>query len=217
MELSTQTLDILKNFATINGNLIVEPGSTIATMSPLKTVIGRADVEETFTTPFAIWELPKFLGIVSLFSKPSFDFGDKQVVISSGKQKTKYTYAEASMVEKPKSVKWPSTDVEFDLSAEHLAKTMKALAVLTLTEVAIIGDGKSVSIQAVNSKNPTADSFSIDIAESAAKFTAVLKPENVKVMNNKDYKVKISNKGIMHLEADKLQYWLVLEQHSKFE
>ena len=39
----------------------------------------EAKIEETFDTKFGIFDLPKFLGIVSLFNNPEFEFDDKFV------------------------------------------------------------------------------------------------------------------------------------------
>ena len=65
--LSNRTLDVLKNFSTINSNILVRPGNVINTISPIKNVMAEATVEENFDTEFGIWDLGKFLGTISLF------------------------------------------------------------------------------------------------------------------------------------------------------
>lgn len=218
MKISEPTLNILKNYANINTNLVVQPGNVISTSSPLKTIAARAEVEENFPTNFAIWELPKFLGVVSLFASPEFDFGEKQVTISAGKQKTKYTYADPSLIVQPpkNGIPWPDMpSVDFDLTAVDLNKTLKALSVLQLPEIAFIGNGSDISIEAINSKNSTADKFSVDVGSTDVKFTTVIKAEYLKLMQ-KDYKVSISAKGLIKFEAPNLTYWVVAESSSKF-
>ena len=70
MKMSTKTLNLLKNYASINTNILVKPGNQSSTISPVKNVMSVANVEEDFDTEFGIWDLNKFLGVVSLFDKP---------------------------------------------------------------------------------------------------------------------------------------------------
>ena len=44
-KLSKQTLDILKNFASINSNILVSPGNVIKTISPVKNVMSESGSE----------------------------------------------------------------------------------------------------------------------------------------------------------------------------
>jgi len=81
---SKNTLTILKNFSSLNSNLLVKPGNVIKTITPSKTGMAVATVEETFDVEFGIWDLNKFLGVVSLFNNPTFTFGDKSVRIKNG-------------------------------------------------------------------------------------------------------------------------------------
>jgi hypothetical protein len=42
MKINNKTLNILKNFATINPSIIVKPGNTLKTISSSKTILARA-------------------------------------------------------------------------------------------------------------------------------------------------------------------------------
>ena len=42
MKLSEHTVEVLKNFATINQNLIIKEGSTLTTMSAMKNIVAKA-------------------------------------------------------------------------------------------------------------------------------------------------------------------------------
>ena len=66
MKLSNETLELLKNFSTINQNLLIKAGNTISTMSAMKNIVAKADVAETFTQEVAIYDLNEFLSAVSL-------------------------------------------------------------------------------------------------------------------------------------------------------
>ena len=82
MNLSNETVSVLKNFATINQNLVIKTGSSISTMSAMKNIVASAEVKEDFPTEFAIYDLNEFLASLSLFEKPSLDFKNDFVVIT---------------------------------------------------------------------------------------------------------------------------------------
>ena len=70
MKLSSHTTSVLKNFATINQILVIKEGNTIATMSAMKNIVAKAEVEENFPQEVAIYDLNEFLGALSLFTSP---------------------------------------------------------------------------------------------------------------------------------------------------
>ena len=82
MKLSSHTPSVLKNFATINQNLVIKEGNTIATMSAMKNIVAKAEVEENFPQEVAIYDLNEFLGALSLFTSPILEFNDSYVLIS---------------------------------------------------------------------------------------------------------------------------------------
>ena len=70
MKLSSHTTSVLKNFATINQNLVIKEGNTITTMSAMKNIIAKAEVEETFPQEIAIYCFNEFLASISRFKEP---------------------------------------------------------------------------------------------------------------------------------------------------
>ena len=212
MKLSDKTIQILKNFATINQSILVRPGNVLKTITPLKTILAQATVTENFEQEFAIYELPRFLGTISLFSDPEFTFQEKYVTISSGKQRVNYTYADASMIMTPpsKEISFPDTEVEFTITADQLSTISKAGAVLQMPEIAVVGEDGLISIRAIDSKNSSADVFSLDVGECDKDFKVIFRPENLKLITS-DYKVSITTAGICRFESDNITYWVTTE------
>lgn len=212
MKLSDKTIQILKNFATINQSILVRPGNVLKTITPLKTILAQATVTENFEQEFAIYELPRFLGTISLFSDPEFTFQEKYVTISSGKQRVNYTYADASMIMTPpsKEISFPDTEVEFTITADQLSTISKAGAVLQMPEIAVVGEDGLISIRAIDSKNSSADVFSLDVGECDKDFKVIFRPENLKLITS-DYKVSLTTAGICRFESDNLTYWVTTE------
>ena len=54
VKLTKNTQSILKNFSTLNSNILINEGNIIKTMSPQKNVMAQAVVEESFPVDFGI-------------------------------------------------------------------------------------------------------------------------------------------------------------------
>lgn len=217
MKLSENTISILKNFSLINPSISVKPGNVIRTISPQRSIFASATVEEVFPESFAIYELNKFTSVLSLFEEPDLEFYDKYLKIIKGKYNTRYVYADESTIILPpeKEIKLPSVDIEFDLSAADLNKITRALSVLHMPEISIVGDDGTIYVKAIDNKNANADSFSIAVGVTDKVFNMIIKSENLKIMP-KDYKLQISSKGIVKFTSADLNYWIATDARSKF-
>ena len=221
MKISQQTLSILKNFSTINGNILVRAGSTLSTISPQKNILASAVVSENFPNTFAIYDLGQFLGAISLFEDPDFEFTDKFVNISSGKRSIKYWFAEPSMIiaAPEKKLQLPTEEVTFDASATSISEVLKAASVLQAPEIAVVSDGTTnTQLVATDVKNDTSNEYHVDVGQvNSAKFRMVFKSENLKLISG-DYKVSISSKGMGKFANEKagLEYFIATESSSKY-
>ena len=95
MQLSNDTVEVLKNFSTINPNLVIEPGQKIQTISESKTVMAKAEIVEDFPNQVGIYDLNEFLSVLNLIESPSLDFKDKYLTVSGGSniaQQVQYFY-----------------------------------------------------------------------------------------------------------------------------
>jgi hypothetical protein len=138
IKISKRTLDILKNFASINSGIIVNEGNTLNTLSSTKNILSEAKVDETFEKSFAIWDLNKFLGTVSLFKDPEFVFEDNYITVRSGKSSVRYYYCDPKLVTSTnKKISMPSPVVQFDLTAKDFAEVIKAASVLQVGHLCV--------------------------------------------------------------------------------
>lgn len=217
MKISTNTVNVLKNFAKINPSILIQEGNTLKTMSPSKTIMAKATVDTDFPKRFAIYNLDRFISTTSLFSDPNFDFGDKTVTIKEGDKKTDYVYADESTITKApdREINLPSVDVTVALTNDHLKEVEKAGGVLGLPEILVVGDGTNVFLQAADSKNPSGDVYSVKIGDTTKSFKAIFKSENIKIIPG-DYEVSISSRGISNFKGKEAEYWIAVEQSSTF-
>ena len=217
MKFSDNTLSVLKNFSGINPSVMFKPGNNIRTISPQKTVMAAAVIDENIESPAAVYDLSRFLATLSLFDEPEIQFQDTKFNITSGRSRVGYTYAAESMIITPpdRDINIPDAEVNVTVQWSDIEKVIRAASVLQLAEVAFKGDGDSVRLAAIDSKNPTADVFDVVVGESDAHFEMIIKTENLRLMP-KDYDVALSSKGMAHFKADNIQYWVAIEKNSKF-
>ena len=220
MQLSSDTVAILKNFSDINQNILVKPGNTLQTISTLKNILASADIKEKFDSEFAIYNLPEFLRAYDVFDKSELKFNGAQNMVikdANGRQSIKYYFADKSVVVSPtKTISMPDKYVTFTLKKENFNKLMRGVTTLNLPDIAVKGDGKEISIVAIDKKTPSND-YSIVVGESDKKFTAYFKTENFKMIED-DYDVAISKAKISHFinKSKPIQYWIAIEPDSEF-
>ena len=221
MKLSEQTREVLKNFSTINQNLLVKPGKTITTMSAMKNIVAKAEVKDSFPKEFAIYDLNEFLAALSLFQMPDLDFQEHCVVITEGKTKNKtlkYFYSDPSVITSPtKEIQMPKAEVSFEFKHDTFNKVTKASAVLGVPELVLNGSG---ALSVTDKKNSSANNFSVNVdVKGTGDYKFYFKVENLKIISG-DYDVEISSKNISHFinkSNDKnVQYWIALEPDSSY-
>jgi len=214
MKLSEQTINILKNFATINPSLLVKPGNFLNTVAINRSIFAKCNVEEKFPKQFAIYDLPKFLGVVSLFKEPDLEFMKSQLRITSGRQSVNFTYAEPNTIVAPTSdtIKFPTADVEFELSQEELQRLIRAAGILQLPHIVVTGDGSNVKVAASDAKNPTTDTFSVEVGTTNKEFSTVFKTENILKLLSTNYNVKMTIKGLAQFTSDQVTYFVAAEK-----
>jgi hypothetical protein len=219
MKLSEQTLTVLKNFATINPSVVFKPGNELRTISPQKTVMSVATVPDEFPIQACVYDMSRFLSMCSLYENPEIDFNDNKFChIKDGKRKTKYVFADISMVIVPpeKEIKIPSEDVSVDVEWDDIQSVLKAAGVLNLPEIAFVGRDGICYLSAVDSANPTADSHEIEIGKTEDTFQLVIKTENLKLIPQK-YKVTLCSKGISKFEGNNIRYFIAIESKSTYK
>ena len=228
MNLSNETVSVLKNFATINQNLVIKSGSSISTMSAMKNIVALAEVKEVFPTEFAIYDLNEFLASLSLFEKPNLDFKDDFVVItedgSTGKT-LKYWYSDPSVVTTPtKEITMPVCEVNFSFENGLLSNVQKAAAVIGVPDMVLEGMDNGIALLKVtDKKNATANDYAVKINVNNEdgknlSYKFWFKVENLKLLSG-TYDVAISSKNISHFVNTNvdIQYWIALEPESKYD
>ena len=220
MKLSDKTINLLKNFSDISQSILFKKGNKLRTISVMKNIMAEAEIQEDFPKDFAIYDLTQFLRGVFLHNHPELDFAnDGHVVIREGKTRSKYFFADPSVIVVPpeKSLTLPTMDVEFELAAEQLEKIRKAVLAFQLPDLSVVGEAGVVKLVVHDKKNDTSNDFQVLVGETDGEFCFHFKVENIKVIPG-DYKVSISSKLLskfVNTDYD-LTYYIALEPDSNF-
>lgn len=217
MKLDAQTLSILRNFAAINPSVQFKKGSVIRTVSPNKTILAKATLPSEIESTFAIYDLSRFLGVLSMFKEPLVELQDAKLNIKSDGRQVSYTYADPSIMVLPpeKDLDIGPATVEFDLSESQLTEIVKALGIMSFPDIAVVGEGGKLKLRATDTKNPSSDKYDIDVGTTGKEFLAIIKSENFKLIPA-NYRVSLSDRQISHFASDLVEYWIPLESHSSF-
>lgn len=217
MKFNARTTQILKNFAGINPSMLFREGDLLSTISDTKSILAKAKIDQVIESEFAIYDLGRFLSTLSLFSDPDIILNDKKLNITEGQKSINYSITDASLIiSAPTKELNVDADIKFDLTSEKLQETMKAMNILGLPEVALVGEKGKILFKAMSVKDKSSDNFSVEVGETDKTFSAVFSVENIKMVSN-NYKVAISDKGVSHWSGDDIEYWIMCEASSKFD
>ena len=240
IKLSKATIDLLRNFSTINKSILIESGKFVQTMSVNKNIIAMGTIREQVPHDMAIYDLPLFLGAVSLFREPWLFFpDDKKVIIydEESKGKTTFYYSDPSVIVTPPEFNpdLPDKLVHFDLPQRDLTQLLQAAKVYGVEDLCINGFQGEYSICVRDNKNKTSNVFSLPLKKvnfyqgeqpneggdakpykltpERQTFCYCFKVENLKLMDA-SYHVLISNKNIANFNSlthSELNYFVAME------
>ena len=221
MKLSDKTILLLKNFSSINQSILFKQGSKLRSISVMKNILAEAIIDEEIPKDFGIYDLNQFLNGLSLHQSPELDFtNDQYVVIKEGKMRSKYFFADPSVIVSPpeKEITLPSEDVSFVLASQQLEKLKKAASIYQLPDISAIGENGVVKVVARDKKNDTSNDFCIVVGETDKNFIFNFKEENLKIIPG-TYDVIVSSKLLSKFTSQNyaLTYYIALEPDSTFE
>jgi len=216
--ISRPTIEVLKNFCSINKSIVIKPGNKISTLSINKNILAVAEVEETFDSQISIYDLGVFLGGLSLFDAPKIDTTQSNYVTVSdqrGKSKTRYFYADPDIITQPpeREIELPSKDVSFRLESNVLQQLQRAAMVYQLPDLCLHGNGESMELCVTDKKNDTSNSYSVDVGETDEEFCFCFKVENMKLLAG-DYDVSLSKTNVAQFQGDGIKYLIALEPNT---
>lgn len=221
MKLEAKTIEILSNFCSISPSLLFKEGNVLSTVSPNKTVLAKATVPNEFPKRCAVYNLNHLLGAISHVGAAELSFEDNQYFVSNkdsgSKYKLNYTPEDNVKVPPEKGITLPSVDVSFKLQSKILKDVVRGGGVVSLPEVAFVGNGETISLQAFDVKDPSSSSYSVNVGTTDKNFRIVFKIENITKLIDGEYDVSISSKGISYFKGNDIEYWIAVETTSTYK
>jgi len=222
MELTENTLQVLRNYASINSNLVIEEGNVIKTVSEAKNVLSKSTVDVSFPKTFGVYDLSEFLSTLTLLDSSRIAFDENYAMISDGTGRTriKYHYTNPEILTSPKKdIIMPEAEVKFVLDSATLSKIKRASSVLGHSSVSVSKENGVITLNVIDNSDRTSNAFSIDVEGTAEgdNFNFVFNISNLKMVDG-DYDVEISSKLISHFvnKESGIEYWVALEKTSTY-
>mgnify|MGYP003338965674 FL=1 len=215
MKLSENALNVLKNFASINSGVVLNKGNVLRTISPEKSILVEATVEDDLPVPFGIYDLNQFLGNVTTLKNPELTFSKDHVTLDDGEFSLTYLSCSANLIISPpdKELVLKNVDCSFSLTNAVLQKLIKIATMNGLPNLTVVGENGELRLKIHEKANDTSNHGSIKIGEYAgADFSATFKTENLKLLPD-DYNVELQKNAFAKFvnAAGNLKYWIALE------
>lgn len=172
MNISPKTLEILKNFASINQNINIANGNILKTQNGKdSSFFATAVLDEPFPKDFSVYDLSKLITAIELFDNADIEFGESSMVIknTNGTGKIQYVYTHPSLVvavDYSKTLKIPEPNISFLLSANTFKQLNKAASIFGVEDLIIDSTGteNQATISVASSgtiKKDTDNAFSV--------------------------------------------------------
>ena len=233
MKISKTTLAVLSSFTALNPSIRIKEGNVLATVNvgmednkfvPIKSVLVRAEVEETFPRDVCIYNLKQLLQIVSTFTgEPEFDFTEDHLVISVKNKKVKFAYCKPTTIISPKNdiitVAENGDVVSFILDVKSLVQLKKLSNIIKNDDLFIRSTPENfVELVLTNDVDASNECNILVEKEVESKFDIKISMKNIAFVDtDTDYNVKIvtdlGGSEILQFNAidKKLTYFIALK------
>ena len=221
MQLTDNTMAVLKNFASIQPNVVLHEGNVIKTIAEAKNVMAVATLDQTFDKSLGIYNLDEFLSVLGLVDDPDLSFHDDFVTVQgNGRSQVKYFYSDPSILTSPaKDIPMPEAEVKFELDEATLGKVRRAASALGHEKMTITASDGGIKLTVVDNTDNTSNAFDIvvpGVCESED-FTFVMNIANLKLIAGA-YDVEVSSRLISKFtnNTTDVVYYIALEKSSTY-
>ncbi|QQG32130.1 sliding clamp [Citrobacter phage CkP1] len=224
MKLSKDTLNILKNFSTINSGVMLKPGKFIMTRSVNGTTYAESNINDEIDFEVAIYDLPSFLGILGLVSEDAeiSMADDGNIKIADGRSTILWPAADSSTIVFPnKPIPFPTASVIVDFKGEDLQQLMRVSRGLQIDTITFTNKDEKIILNGYNKVEDSAlvrPKYSLTLGDYDGdhKFNFVINMANMK-MQPASYKLLLwadGKKTAAKFEGEHASYVVAMEADS---
>lgn len=194
MKLSDNTLSVLKNFASINSGVVLKPGTVQKTISPEKSILVEATIEDDIPVEVGIYDLNQFLSVITSLKGAELTFNKDQIVVTddTGFYVT-YRGCSSNLIITPPEKELVLKDIttKFSLANATSQKLIKVATMINLPNLSVVGKDGALLLKIHERANDTSNDGVQKIGDYAGKdFIATFKTENLKLLAD-DYNVEV--------------------------
>lgn len=207
--MNTSTLNILKNFSSINNEMRIDEGSTIAIYNKELSVYAMAELQDdSFPKQFGIYDLGRWLNTLNMFKGTEYtiDYQDTHMGISYDKMRIKYRYSDLSIINQPNNAPKITDEplFSFDLIVYQLQSILKASSILGTTILVI--DPKKMKQISPNDRGESIDNeYSLELENveinGDENVQGIIKIQSLKLLQL-DYRVEVYDKLVFFKSKD---------------
>lgn len=209
MKLSSETLEIIKNFSTINPSIKFPKGNTIITANTGGDIIAKATVKEAFPIQVLIHDLNSFCSTVITLKDPDIDFQENFCVLTSGRRSIKYFYSDPAVVKTIRNIKDEfSYKASFDITSDELKDLFKLSASTNTDELKFTASKDGVLCTSYDIKGGV--STTVDYEFSKKEYTediSVSLPISNLNLLKRSYEVSLSE-IVIRFSSENLTYYV---------
>ncbi len=154
---SDATIDILKNFANINPQVILKEGTAQRVCNESRNFVADVEFAESIPVDCAFYDINRILGIIDNCkgsTLPTFTFGENNLVLKHDDGTVTLPYAHPGVVEAPPANKYhmAKLSASFDLPAALWNKIKRTASVLQTTSLQFTIEDDKLSVKLINER-----------------------------------------------------------------
>lgn len=226
MKLSKDTVKLLKNFSSINDNILFEPGNVIKTKTPdTGYLFAEAEIEEDFPKGFGVYDLSSFLPILSSFENPNLSFSKNEnddnlssyavIKESDGKSSFQYNGSTKRVLDFPEGeLNLPDMNYKFDLKEENLNKIRRMAQVAQLESIIFEAKDGKLIVSVTDTELNSSNKFDIELNDDMeGEFKIQLSQEVLDSLISGNYSVRTDGDMVVSFQNQdiKLRYLTTTE------
>jgi len=213
VKLSTETIEIMKNYSMINPGMILHKGNTLRTISVSGAIFSECVISETIPMDFGIGMLSQFIQVLTLpnMADCEVEFTDTHadIVAPSGDRIRYYKQEANAIVTTDKINSLPTPSFSFKLTSDQLIDFLKTAAVLKSRAMVISVENNKLTMNATIPKKDSTHSYKLCLPDVSCPDMAIVMDisKGFNVLHD-DYTINVMNDIGMELCSDnrKLRY-----------
>ena len=216
--LKRSTIDALTNVSMINNSVLLSRGNIITAMSQARDVIVRVEHADDFPEDIPMYDgLKQFLSLMKLFDDPAVTYKGNHLLISSGRNRQKFRYSDASLfgTTNAATVRVPNGDpadrvleydYTFNITQSEIAKIRKSASITGAPHFVVRARENTDVLEVVCTNKDSQSStneYTIELSTPATDpdVAIAFSVDNLKMIDG-DYDVSVKTS-----DAPKISHW----------